>query len=96
MASLNQWEEEKLDYLDQPDRSSLGICGRTPGSTETSYDRLCTALDQCFGAERLAAIHKAEMLSKKHIEGETLSALGQDMRRLVSCAYPDFPLAALE
>ena len=97
MASLNQWKEEKLDYLwINLTGTALGFVEGLPEAQKTSYDRLCIALDQRFGAERQAAMHKAEVLSKKRMEEEILSALGKDMRRLVSCAYPDFPLTVLE
>ena len=97
VASLNQWGEERLEHLwISLTGAALSFVEGLPAEQTTSYERLCIAMDQRFGAERLAPIHKAELLSRKRTTGESLSALGQDIRRLASCAYPDFPLDALE
>ena len=76
--------------------AALSFVKGLPDAQKTSYDRLCIDLDQRFGAERLVLIHKAELLAKKRTKGVSLSALGQNIRRQASCAYPEFPLDALE
>jgi len=97
VATLNRWREEKLEYLwVNLTGAALGFVEGLPENQKSSYEVLCNALDQRFGAERLAAIHKAELLSRRREPGESLPALGQEVRRLVSCAYPGFPLEAME
>ena len=72
VASLNQCEGVKLDYLwINRTGAALGFVERLPELLKTSYEKLCTSLDQLFGAERLADAHKAQMLSKKRMDGET-------------------------
>ena len=97
VASLNQWKEEKLEFLwIHLSGIALSFVEGLPQDQQTDYETVCKALEFRFGAERMATIHKAELLAKKREPGETLSALGQEIRRLVNGAYPQFPPAAQE
>ena len=98
VAHVNKWEpRDRMDFL------WISLAGMALTFVEglaeeqkRSYDQLCGALDARFGAERLKTIHKAELLSRKRKDGESLGELGQAIRKLVSCAYPEFPLVAQE
>ena len=57
---------------------------------------MCEALEARFGADRFTAIFKTELQQRKQNKGESLSALGQKMRRLVQRAYPAFTESAME
>ena len=54
------------------------------------------ALATRFGVHRFAAEFKTELQQRKQIKGESLSVLGQEMRRLVQRAYPTFTESAME
>lgn len=96
-AKLNGWTEDRLDYLwVSLTGEALAFVEGLPETQRSTYDQLCLALERRFGAERLAAVHKATLLGRRRQEGETMSALGQDVRRLVNCAYPEFPSTAKE
>lgn len=97
VASINHWGEERLDYLwVQLGGVALSFVEGLPQEKVQTYDDLCVALDQRFGVERLAAIHKAELSTRKRGSQESIMELGQSIRKLVNCAYPNFPPAALE
>lgn len=53
-------------------------------------------MDLCFGSEQLATIFKAELNHHTRKTEESLSALGQDIRRLARLAYPNFTAEAVE
>ena len=60
------------------------------------YEDVCHAMDQRFGEERMATVFRAEMKHRIRKTGESLPALGQDIRRLARLAYPDFASTAVE
>lgn len=94
---LNHWEDRILEYLwIHLAGEALAFAEGLPQASELTYNEVCDSLELRFGAERLAAVHKAELLSRRRRKGESLAELGQDIRRLVNCAYPSFPLLARE
>ena len=96
-ARINGWTEHWLEYLwISLTGEALAFVEGLPEGQRSTYDQLCQALDQRFGAERLAAVHKATLLGRRRQEGETMAALGQEIRRLVNFAYPKFPPLAKE
>jgi len=97
VAQINGWGEEKKDYLFiNLSGIALSFVEGLPDVHSMTYEELSEALDRRFGAERLAAIHKATLLAVKRKSGQSLADLGQEVRKLCACAYPDFPPAALE
>ena len=97
VARINQWTEDRLEYLwVSLTGEALAFVEGLPEEQKDTYDQLCYALDQRFGAERLSTLHKATLLGRTRKEGETMAELGQDVRRLVNSAYPDFPILAKE
>ena len=90
VCKFNSWEERKSEYLwVQLSGSALAYAEGLPPAQTATYDLLCGALEQRFGATRLLSIYTAELNCRRRREGETLPALGQDIRRLVNHAYPD-------
>lgn len=98
VASINGWTAaEMLDFLwINLTGIALSFVEGLSEEKQSSYDKLCVALDLRFGAERLAPIQKAELLSRKRMPGEPLAALGQAIRHLTRCAYPSFPMNVIE
>ena len=97
VATLNQWGQERLEFLwIHLAGTALSFVEGLPEDQKKTYTTVCKALEMRFGAERMATIHKAELLARKRNMGETLSALGQEIRKLVRCAYPNFPPEAQE
>jgi len=98
IAKINNWTEEwKLEYLwVSLTGESLAFVEELPIEQQSTYQGLCRALDQRFGSERLSTVHKATLLGRRRKAGETMTELGQDVRRLVNHAYPDFPQRAKE
>ena len=94
---INEWDTAKLQYLwVHLEGVALSFVEGLPASATTSYEVLCHALGARFGADRFAAVFKAELQQRKQRQGESLSALGQEMRRLVQRAYPSFTESAME
>ena len=98
VAEINKWNEDrKLVYLwISLTGEALAFVEGLPEEQQNHYAQLCHALDLRFGSERLSAVHKATLLGRKRKTGETMAELGQDVRRLVNNAYPNFPLQAKE
>ena len=58
VAALNRWDAEKIDYLwISLAGTALNFAEGLPETQKADYEALCHALDQRFGAERLAAVH---------------------------------------
>lgn len=94
---INGWETTKLQYLwVHLGGIALSFAGGLPSATDLSYEGLCNALEARFGADRFAAVFKAELQQRKQRQGESLPALGQEIRRLVQRAYPSFTEVAME
>ena len=74
---------------------ALSFAGGLPSTADLSYEGLCNALEARFGA-RFTAVFKAELQQRKQRQGESLPALGQEIRRLVQRAYPSFTEVAME
>ena len=52
VATLNQWKEERLKYLwVNQTGAAIGFVEGLPENPKSSYEVLCYALDQWFGAE---------------------------------------------
>ena len=97
VCHLNGWEARQLEYLwIHLAGDALAFAEGLPRSHELDYPQLCQAIEKRFGAERLAAVHKAELLSRKRRPHEGLAELGQHIRTLVTYAYPKFEGEALE
>ena len=90
LCRLNGWEEEKLDclFVQLTGSAAEYVEGLDPLQIST-YEQLCQALEDRYGASRVAAIYTAELNARKRKEGESLQALAQDIRRLADYAYPD-------
>ena len=97
VAKMNGWGDAPLDYLwIHLAGEALAFAEGLPGAANLTYQQLCSELENRFGAERLSAVHKAELLSRKRRPGESLSELGQQIRTLVTFAHPKFQGEALE
>lgn len=97
ISKMNNWQHQMTDYLwIHLTADALAFMEETPGASVMTYDEMCNALDGRFGAERLSNVYKAQLLNRRRKSGETLSELGQDMRRLVNNAYPNFNSEAKE
>ena len=74
-----------MDYLEE-----------LPTEKTQTYEEVCHAMDQRFGSERMSTIFRAELNHRKRKDGESLPALGQDIRRLAKLAYPGFADTVVE
>ena len=98
VAAINGWNKDAmLDFL------LINLTGVAqsfvdvlPEHKRSTYDQLCVAFDQCFGAERFTSIHKAKLLSRTRKEGEPLAVLGEDIRCLTQLSYPQFSRDVIE
>ena len=86
-AKFNGWdEEEKLAYL----RTSLtGTAVQLLwDADDITYDQLVKKLRDRFGAGGLEQRYRTELRCRRRQEGESIRELAQDIRRLMSQAYP--------
>ena len=86
-AKFNDWnEKEKLAFL----RTSLsGIAVQLLwDADDLTFDQLVTKLKDRFGAVGIEERYQTELRCRRRREGESIRELAQDIRRLMSLAYP--------
>ena len=86
-ASFNGWnEKEKLAYL----RASLtGTAVQLLWEAkDITYAQLVNKLRERFGSIGMEERYQTELRCRRRREGESIRALAQDIRRLMSLAYP--------
>jgi len=94
----NRWNEaDKLAHLKA---SLVGDAGRAlwdsgPSATGT-LEKLTTLLRSRYGGSRQADKYRMELRLRRHRAGESLSALHQDIRRLMALAHPKLQEEARE
>ena len=97
VCRLNGWWEFRLDYLwVHLASNALTYAESLPESRTSTYESLCESLERRFGDERLAEVYKAELRTRQRLEGESIPALGQDIRHLVQYAYPGIGMDGVE
>jgi len=97
VSEINGWLPHRLQYLwAHLSGVALEYADGLPEKEITDYESLCDAMDSRFGAARMTSIYRTELSSRLRQEGESMSALGQDIRRLVNFAYPTYPPEAKE
>ena len=63
IARINVWETNKVDYFwIHLAGEALSYVQGLPSAQTRNFEIVSKALDQRFGAERLASVHKAELL----------------------------------
>ena len=92
VAEINNWNQtEKGLYLAVSLRGQAqGVFGNI--STQSKdYDKLVKALEERFAPPNQTELYRVQLRERKQTASETLSALGQDIRRLTNLAYPTAP-----
>ena len=92
VAEINRWSQtEKGLYLAVSLRGQAqGVFGNL--STQSKdYDMLVQALEQRFAPPNQTELYRVQLRERRQTASETLSALGQDIRRLANLAYPTAP-----
>ena len=91
VCHMNGWDNFRLEHLwIHLSGEALSFAEGLPGSAGFNYAKLCEELHKRFGEDRLAPVHKATLLTRQRKNGESLAVLGQDIRDLVTFAYPKF------
>lgn len=89
-AEINEWNEvQKTCYL----RASLRdqacqVMTTLPGNKKHIYDELIAALSMRFNPSNQTELYRVELRNRCRQPKETLPELGQDIKRLVSLAFP--------
>jgi hypothetical protein len=97
VCRLNGWNGHRLDYLwINLSSTAAAYAENLPRRRTRTYRDLVQAMEDRFGDSKMADIYKAELRNKKRKEGESLPALGQEVRRLVQYAYPGVGLGGVE
>ena len=92
VAEINRWNQtEKGLYLAVSLRGQAqGVFGNI--STQSKdYDKLVKALEERFAPPNQTELYRVQLRERRQTASETLSALGQDIRRLTNLAYPTAP-----
>lgn len=91
-AELNQWSErDKGLYLAVSLRGQAqGVFGNLADKSK-DYKELVKALEDRFAPPHQTELHRSQLKERRQRASETLSALGQDIKRLVNLAYPTAP-----
>ena len=97
VSAINKWNTNKLEYLwVHLAGPALAYVDGLPSAQTSSYELMCEALERRFSCARMASIYQAELESRVREPGESLPALGQDIRKLVTKAYPELSGEAAE
>ena len=92
VAEINRWSEtEKGLYLVVSLRDQAQGVFRNLSTQSKDYDKLVQALEQRFAPPNQTELYRVQLRERKQTASETLSALGQDIRRLANLAYPTAP-----
>ena len=92
VAEINRWNQiEKGLYLAVSLRGQAqGVFGNLSIQSK-DYDMLVQALEQRFAPPNQTELYRVQLRERRQTASETLSALGQDIRRLTNLAYPTAP-----
>ena len=98
VAMLNGWTDEnsRQYLLVNLSGMALEFVFTLAESTRDSFNRLTEALSQRFGSAKEAMIHQAALENIRRKSGQTIPALGQEIRRKVRLAYPSVDIEAQE
>lgn len=97
ICRLNGWNTNRMDYLwVNLEGAALSYVESLPQTRVVDYETVCESLEERFGESQLAEVFRAELRGRRRKEGESLPALGQEIRRLVQYAYPGVGHDALE
>ena len=91
-AELNGWsDKEKGMYLAVSLRGQAqGVFGNI-GSKSSDYPMLVAALEERFAPPNQTELYRVQLRERRQKASETLSELGQDIRRLTNLAYSTAP-----
>ena len=91
-ARLNKWtEEQKGLYLSVSLRGQAqGVFGNLT-SKSTDYKDLVKALEVRFAPPNQTELYRVQLRDRRQKPIESMSELGQDIRRLTNLAYPNAP-----
>ena len=92
VAEINGWNQtEKGLYLAVSLRGQAqGVFGNISTKSK-DYDKLVLALEQRFAPPNQTELYRVQLRERRQTASETLSALGQEIRRLTNLAYPTAP-----
>ena len=93
-AALNGWSEiEKGMYLAVSLRGQAqGVYGNLgSGASSTDYGELVRALEERFAPPNQQELYRVQLRERRQKASESLSELGQDIKRLTNLAYPTAP-----
>jgi hypothetical protein len=97
VCRINGWTQDKLDYLwVNLSSTALAYAENLPERRTRTYEALAESLEERFGESRRADVYKAELRSRRRKEGESLPAMGQEVRKLVHHAYPGMGMKGVE
>jgi len=98
VCRLNNWHSDvKLDYLwVHLEGAALSYVESLPAVRTRDYQCMCNSLEERFGESQLAEVYRSELRGRRRRSGESLPALGQEIRRLAQYAYPSVGYDALE
>ena len=97
-AAINNWSDrEKGLYLAVSLRGAAqGVLGNVSSETGQQYDLLVEALKERFAPPNQTELYRAQLKERRQRASETLTELGQAIRRLASLAYPSAPMEVKE
>ena len=97
VAEINGWSQvEKGLYLAVSLRGQAqGVFGNISNQSK-DYEKLVKALEERFAPPNQTELYRVQLRERRQTASETLSALGQDIRRLTNLAYPTAPFDVRE
>ncbi|MCG8048996.1 MAG: reverse transcriptase domain-containing protein, partial [Candidatus Thiodiazotropha endolucinida] len=92
VAEINGWNQiEKGLYLAVSLRGQAqGVFGNISTNSK-DYDKLVLALEERFAPPNQTELYRVQLRERRQSASETLSAMGQEIRRLTNLAYPTAP-----
>ena len=89
-AEINQWNEEerRLMLRSSLTGNALQILWDLGSDKEYSYEELVAMLTARYGSKGQAESFRMQLRARRQSKGESLSSLMQDIRKIITFAYP--------
>lgn len=97
-VAINNWSDrEKGLYLAVSLRGAAqGVLGNASSETGQQYNLLVEALEERFAPPNQTELYRAQLKERRQRASETLTELGQAIRRLTCLAYPSVQMEVRE
>ncbi len=98
VADWNGWDDTQKaqQLIISLDGDAMKLLGQFSPEVKSNYDKLVAEMYRCYDPCERAAAYKIEFRGRKRGRNENLMFYAQELKRLVTKAYPDMPILSHE